>query len=410
MKKSVMTILVPLYLLSAGTFENYFYNVSGCVDKFLLVDKSKQKLWVVAANDSETTVVADSFRVTTGRVPGNKEKEGDLKTPEGIYRVVRKLNGDGLPEKYGPLAFVLDYPNIVDKLEKKNGSNIWIHGRNETIRDFQTEGCISLENGHILDLATYIDLNDTRIIILDSMDCNNPGWENVRQNLYSFFQNWKKNWNEGNLEPYFNCYSEDFTESGNSFQTFRERKRSLEKLYSWKKIEIDSLRFLISKREILASFIQTYVSPNFTSYGEKELVILRSGDTFKILREEFTRIGIRVSADEEIVAFLKKWQAAWEALDIESYMSFYSDKFSIEDKDISWFKSDKAQKFSKVRKVNLEISNISSHSSQVDHWVVNFRQVYEADNYKDVGVKTMIVEKQENGEFKILNEVWRRSK
>ena len=121
-------------------FGNYVVNISGKVRNTLLVDKQKQMLFVVAENGNKKIEIVDEFRITTGRVVGDKMKEGDNKTPEGIYTLVRKLNGSGLPEKYGPLAYVLDYPNCVDRLDRKTGSNIWIHGRNEAI-----EHCIKPE-------------------------------------------------------------------------------------------------------------------------------------------------------------------------------------------------------------------------------------------------------------------------
>ena len=403
-------MLTPIVILFADNIKNYIYNVSGKVDNFLLVDKNKQKLFVIAEDSTCNLHVIDTFRVTTGRVTGDKEKEGDLKTPEGIYTVVRKIKDEKLPEKYGPLAFILDYPNYVDKIYKKNGSNIWIHGRNETIKDFQTEGCISLENGHVLDLAKYISLRKTNLVIVDSIGANGTDWDKFHSELNKFIINWKSNWSNGSLDQYFASYSPNFKENGHPLEVFKKRKTRIEKKYKWKKIEVDSLWFLISKREVVAHFRQTYVSPNFTSIGEKELLMVRDTSGFKIIKEDFKRIGNRIEVNAEITTFLAGWEKAWEAIDAENFLSFYSNAFIIDGKDIDWFASDKKTKFSEIKKIDLKITNINSHSSKMDQWVVTFKQNYSADNYKDVGFKTMIVEKQKDGEFKILNEVWRRSK
>jgi len=410
LKKIIILLLTPIIILFANTFKNYIYNVSGKVETFLLVDKTKQKLFVIDEDSTGNTSIIDTFRVTTGRSPGDKEKEGDLKTPEGIYTIIRKISDNKLPEKYGPLAFILDYPNFVDRINKKNGSNIWIHGRNEEIMDFQTEGCVSLENGHILDLAKYVTLQRTKLVIVDSLEASGTNWEEYHRELRDFIENWKTNWSDGNLEKYFDCYSDNFKENGHSFETFKKRKTRIEKNYSWKKIEIDSLRFLISKREVVASFHQTYVSPNFTSIGEKQLLLIADSNGFNIVKEDFRRIGNRIPVNEEISKFIALWEESWESIDVEKFLSLYSEKFVIDGKDVTWFADDKKMKFSKIIKIDLKVSNINSHSSKIDQWVVTFKQQYQADNYKDVGFKTMIVEKQENGEFKILNEVWRRSK
>ena len=401
---------MPIFILVANSFENYVYNVSGKVANFLLVDKEKQKLFVIAEDSTNTLHLIDSFRVTTGRVSGDKEKEGDHKTPEGIYTILRKINGEKLPDKYGPLAFTLNYPNYIDKINKKNGSNIWIHGRNEEIKDFQTEGCVSLENGHILDLAKYITLRKTNLVIVDSLEANGTDWDKFRSDLNDFIINWKNNWSNGNLDEYFSNYSPYFKENGNSLNSFKKRKTRIEKNYKWKKIEIDSLWFLISKREVVAHFQQTYVSPNFTSIGEKKLLLLRDTTGFKIVKEDFKKIGNRVKVNEEIAIFLDEWKKAWEAIDADKFLSFYSEKFTVDGKDLAWFSADKRKKFSKIKNINVKITNLNSHSSKIDQWVVTFKQRYQADNYKDVGYKTLVVEKLENGKFNILNEVWRRSK
>ena len=410
LKNIFILLLIPFVIVFADAYKNYIFNVSGKSENFLLVDKEKQKLFVVSEDTTKCFGIIDSFRVTTGRVLGDKEKEGDLKTPEGIYTIIRKLDGKKLPEKYGPLAYVLDYPNFIDKIHKKNGSNIWIHGRNEEIKDYQTEGCVSLENGHILNLAKYISIHKTKLIILDSLEANGTDWKKFHSNLYDFIDAWKTNWSEGNLEKYFDCYSKDFKEKGHSFETFKNRKNNLEKLYKWKHIEVDSLWFLISKREVIAHFQQTYISPNFTSIGKKKLLLVRDDNDFKIVKEDFKRVGSRINVNDEIEKFISSWKFAWESTKIEDFIAMYSEDFVIDGKNLQWFRNDKEVKFSKVKKIKLNISNINTYSSKMNKWIVTFKQNYQADNYKDVGFKTMVVEKQQNGEFKILNEVWRYSK
>ncbi|CAI6147276.1 MAG: hypothetical protein SPLUMA1_SPLUMAMAG1_01934 [uncultured Sulfurimonas sp.] len=56
----------------------------------------------------------------------DKIREGDLRTPIGVYKLVKKLSK--VDSFYGPLAFATSYPNSYDKYLGKNGSGIWIHG------------------------------------------------------------------------------------------------------------------------------------------------------------------------------------------------------------------------------------------------------------------------------------------
>nr|MBC8491925.1 L,D-transpeptidase family protein [Candidatus Neomarinimicrobiota bacterium] len=168
-------ILIALYAVCtsaaySGELQSFFYNVSAdSTGNVLLVDKARQTLLVLTSNDPGTIQVLDTFRITTGKVDGEKAKEGDQKTPEGIYDIINSIPGSQLTDKYGPIAFVLNYPNLIDKIKNHNGSNIWIHGRDEEIVDRQTEGCISLGNGNLMELSNFIQLQNTPVIIFDSL-------------------------------------------------------------------------------------------------------------------------------------------------------------------------------------------------------------------------------------------------
>jgi len=407
LKKNIFIIVAMINIALAVDFSGYIYNVSGRVDNTLLVDKQQQKLFVLAEKETGKIAVIDTFRITTGKVLGDKSVEGDNKTPEGIYTLVRKLNGDRLPEKYGPLAFVLDYPNFVDRLDRKTGTNIWIHGRNEAIKDRQTEGCISLENSHILDLAKYVTLYETKIIIIDSANVVDQKAVEMKSKLQNFLNQWAEDWGQGNLNSYFANYSEQFRENGHPLSVFKTRKKQLEKIYSWKKIGLDSISFIVSHQEVLAKFQQTYISPRFVSVGNKTLTLIHENDDLKIVKEEFRRTGTRIDYNEELRQFVNRWQSAWETVNIDTFITFYSDSFQVDGKGFEWLYQDKKEKFSRVKDIDVKVSSFNAYSTQENQWVVTFNQSYQADNYKDFGRKTMIVEKQETGDFRILKESWR---
>ncbi len=407
MKKLLLILIIYFGLADASLYKNYFYNLSGAIDTILIVDKKQQKLYVFAENHDHQINEIDEFRVTTGRISGDKEKEGDLKTPEGIYTIIRKLNGNRLPDKYGPLAFVLNYPNYVDRLNNRNGSNIWIHGRNEQIKDRQTEGCISLENSHILDLAKYVTINQTQIVVLDSLDKDSLAVMKYRDKLRQFVDNWAISWSNGDLESYFSKYSQKFRENGRSFQAFKNRKQQLEKIYKWKQVKLDSISFIISKKEAHAHFQQTYISPRFTSVGEKTLTIVNEDAGLKIVKEDFHRTGQRINTIDEITEFLDNWEKAWETVDADQYIRFYDENFESEGRNRDWWYQDKKDKFTNINTINVKISNVNNYSMKEDQWIVRFHQRYTADNYKDYGIKTMVIEKQDDGGFKIINELWR---
>ena len=78
--------------------------------------------------DEEGLLFRQAQRMSIGLEGAGKEKAGDLKTPLGIYFVMEELDTSNLHEKYGPVAFPLDYPNAWDAAKHRSGSGIWIHG------------------------------------------------------------------------------------------------------------------------------------------------------------------------------------------------------------------------------------------------------------------------------------------
>ena len=102
------------------------------------VDKSRQRFFLMEKGKSR------DYLCTTGQVQGDKQIRGDLKTPEGVYFIVRKRTERLDFEEYGGEAYILDYPNPVDRLRGKTGSGIWVHSRGRAITPFESRGCVVL--------------------------------------------------------------------------------------------------------------------------------------------------------------------------------------------------------------------------------------------------------------------------
>lgn len=83
--------------------------------RVLVVDKSNAR-----AQLFQQGTLAKSYEIGLSQVAGRKQKEGDLKMPEGQYRVVEKLKGPFDATKDWSKAYLgtrwlrLDYPNAVD--------------------------------------------------------------------------------------------------------------------------------------------------------------------------------------------------------------------------------------------------------------------------------------------------------
>jgi murein L,D-transpeptidase YafK len=101
-----------------------------------------------------------AFRISLGLVPvGQKQREGDFRTPEGRYRLTRRnAQSDFF------LAVQVSYPEPADiALARKNGwapgGAIMVHGlpnlmkypRDRYLNTDWTDGCIALSNEDMLD-------------------------------------------------------------------------------------------------------------------------------------------------------------------------------------------------------------------------------------------------------------------
>jgi murein L,D-transpeptidase YafK len=122
----------------------------------IVVRKSERRLYLM-----RNGAVLRSFKVALGLRPeGHKEYEGDFRTPEGKYRLIRRN-----PNSEFFLSLQVSYPNETDiakakRLGMRPGGNIMIHGRPNTPRkspDYYanvdwTEGCISVSNSDMVEI------------------------------------------------------------------------------------------------------------------------------------------------------------------------------------------------------------------------------------------------------------------
>ena len=91
----------------------------------LLIDTSRSRLFVYANDLGRPRYVTD-FYISLGKNGVDKSREGDQKTPIGVYNLLPMK--DGLPDFYGPGAYPLSYPNEWDRVNGRNGHGIWLHG------------------------------------------------------------------------------------------------------------------------------------------------------------------------------------------------------------------------------------------------------------------------------------------
>lgn len=129
----------------------------------LVVNKATQSLFILKETRDDYEIVR-SFDISLGKIIGAKEKEGDLRTPEGFYKILEIKNDAELPAIYGPRAFVLDYPNEFDMANGRSGGGIWLHGSGLGKKTPDTKGCVELDDMNIIALGEWAKIG-TQIAI-----------------------------------------------------------------------------------------------------------------------------------------------------------------------------------------------------------------------------------------------------
>ena len=151
MRRTGALLILLLPLLNGGLQASGFPTVDRVV-----VDKSERKLHLIMDGEPYRT-----FDIALGIRPvGDKEYEGDFRTPEGTYRLdARNPNSEFF------LSIHVSYPNGQDIREARAmgvdpGGAIMIHGlpnnptRSEAYYRTQdwTNGCIAVSNSDMIDI------------------------------------------------------------------------------------------------------------------------------------------------------------------------------------------------------------------------------------------------------------------
>lgn len=240
----------------------------------IVVDLHRSRLFVFDNYSGYPRQVADYY-ISMGRGGADKEREGDLRTPLGVYFVQSHIPSYKLADKYGAGAYPLNYPNAWDQFNKRTGSGIWLHGtRSGTYNrpPLASEGCVVLPNDDLLDLGAYIDLGQTPVLIGQNIKwLTTEQWKLQRDYTTSIFQDWINDWQSLDVENYLNHYSQSFNNGKKDFYHWVEHKRRVAKNKSYIKVNASDVSLLMHPNEdvMVVTFRQQYESDNYSSESWK---------------------------------------------------------------------------------------------------------------------------------------------
>ena len=257
----------------------------------LVLDSTKSTLFVFENTGKTPRYVADYY-VTIGKNGLEKLREGDKKTPVGVYHVVSRLPKDKLTDFYGSGAYPISYPNEWDQMRGREGHGIWLHG---TPRDTYSrpprasDGCIVLANQDLEALAEKLQIGSTPIVIADSIDWAKPEEvEALRSDLASSIENWRRDWESRNTDAYLRHYARKFTSNGMNLAQWSAQKHQVNAGKSWIKVGVSDISLLLypGREEMaVATFEQDYASSNLSNRMMKRQYWIRENNKWRIVFE-----------------------------------------------------------------------------------------------------------------------------
>ena len=255
----------------------------------LTCDKNISTLNLYKRDSTKTFKFKKTYNAFTGKIKGEKEIEGDLKTPIGVYNLVKKISK--VDSFYGPLAFVTSYPNNYDRYKGRKGHGIWIHGLPlDQERDDFTKGCIAIDNASIECLDRNIDIEKTILIINKSKVEKNISKKTLSSILSQLYM-WRFAWIYNETENYLSFYADDFTRyDGMDLNKFKQYKTTIFNRGQNKTIifnDINIVPYPSYKDTYELTFKEFYRSNNYKFTGNKTLLLrINENNKMQIFTEQ----------------------------------------------------------------------------------------------------------------------------
>ncbi len=258
----------------------------------VLTNKTDKIFRVYSYSDGKIKQDFEQKAIITGLM-GDKQVEGDLKTPVGFYELGRKFNpGDPY---YGPFAFATTYPNLLDKVQGKTGGGIWIHGYpldGTRLDEFKTRGCIALFNENLEEFAKVVQ--DKKVFAMtEEKEKVRAKKEDIAALLADLFA-WKLAWTDSDINTYLNFYDEKQFKRFDKmkFEQFASMKKSIFSRKEDKKIKFSDINIspypnVENETMYRISFYEDYYTKNYQFKGDKILYVkIDSKGKMKILAEQ----------------------------------------------------------------------------------------------------------------------------
>jgi murein L,D-transpeptidase YafK len=256
-----------------------------------VVDSRRSRLYVFANDAGKPQLVADYY-VTLGKNGMEKTREGDQKTPVGVYYVTANLPRQKLTDFYGAGAYPLSYPNEWDRRMGRNGHGIWLHGVPSALYSRPpraSDGCVVLANQDLETVGRYVQVGRTPVIIADEIEWSDAASIDAeRASLAAAFEQWRADWESRDAERYLSHYSARFSSGTQDAAAWAAHKRKVNAARSFIKVGASAVSMFRYPRErdfVVVTFEQSYRSNGLSNTMRKRQYWVRESGQWKILYE-----------------------------------------------------------------------------------------------------------------------------
>jgi len=258
----------------------------------LVVDSRRSRLYIFANASGAPRLVADYY-VTLGKNGVEKTREGDQKTPIGVYHVTANLPRRKLTDFYGAGAFPINYPNEWDRRQGRNGYGIWLHGVPSDVYSRPpraSDGCLVLANPDLESVGRHVQVGLTPVIIADEVEWSDAAAIAAeRAALAGAFEQWRADWQSRDTERYLAHYSSRFASGeGQDHSGWAAHKRKVNGAKRWIKVGVSRVAMFRYPRErdfVVVIFDQDYRSDRFSNAMRKRQYWVKEGASWKIIYE-----------------------------------------------------------------------------------------------------------------------------
>ena len=412
----------------------------------LVMDAQKARIFLYENVNGIPNLRGDYY-VSQGKFGVDKSKEGDQRTPLGVYFITNRVPGAKLPDFYGPGALPLNYPNEWDKLRGRGGSGIWLHGvpaTNYSRAPLASDGCVVLANPDFLKVSATVDIAKTPVIIAERVTfVSRQVWLNEKQNARKLIDLWRQDFASGNPVFLAKHYSRSFkNQSGDNAAAWIQKQYS--NLYGLNDAAVkirEQSQFKYPGREdmIVSFFTQDINTPKGVASFKRRQYWQKEGNSWAIVFEENNfNSGVKpemevarqdkpkadpardtavvptpakqiakqvvIDRDEkkngqksqaEVIKAVDQWMNAWASKNTKAYLAHYSRDFQTPSGESrkSWMEERKSRIEGKGKiVVRYESPSVNIEGNTA---TVKFRQHYQSGALVASSRKTLLMVKQD---------------